>query len=208
MYRPIDVKNWDRREIYEFYSTKRMPHYVVAANVDVTKLLEYKRRNGISFYLSLIYLVTETLNSIENFHLRIVDGRVVRFDRIETNFTHKRAEEQLFHCYTAPFEGTLREYVDKTSRAIDGQKTFFGGLGDIDNVVYCSCAPTLDATAISNPGMENPDDAIPRVNWGKYVECDGRWKLNISFTANHRFIDGYHIGLFFQRLQQLIDELE
>ena len=55
--------------------------------------------------------------------------------------------------------------------------------------------------------MENPDDAIPRINWGKYVECDGRWKLNISFTANHRFIDGYHIGLFFKRLQLLIDDL-
>ena len=91
MYKTIDYKNWDRREIYEFYSNKRLPHYVVAANIDVTKLLEYKRRNGISFYLSLIYLATEALNSIENFHLRIVDGKVVRYDRIETNFTHKRA---------------------------------------------------------------------------------------------------------------------
>ena len=72
MYKTIDYKNWDRREIYEFYSSKRLPHYVVAANIDVTKLLEYKRRNGISFYLSLIYLATEALNSIENFHLRIV----------------------------------------------------------------------------------------------------------------------------------------
>ena len=56
--------------------------------------------------------------------------------------------------------------------------------------------------------MEDADDAIPRVNWGKYVERDGRWMLNITFTANHRFIDGYHIGLFFERLQKAIDELE
>lgn len=207
MYKTIDYKNWERREIYEFYSGKRLPHYVVAANIDVTKLLEYKRRNGISFYLSLVYLATEALNSIENFHLRIVDGKVVRYDRIETNFTHKRAEEQMFHCYTAPFEGSLREYVEKTSRAIVGQTSFLGGMGDIINVVYYSCAPSLEATCITNPGMENPEDAIPRVNWGKYVECNGRWKLNISFTANHRFIDGYHIGLFFKKLQQLIDNL-
>ena len=40
MYKTIDIENWDRREIYEFYSGKRLPHYVVAANVDVTKLLE------------------------------------------------------------------------------------------------------------------------------------------------------------------------
>ena len=191
MYKTIDYKNWDRREIYEFYSSKRLPHYVVAANIDVTKLLEYKRRNGISFYLSLIYLATEALNSIENFHLRIVDGKVVRYNRIETNFTHKRAEEQLFHCYTAPFEGSLREYVEKTSRAIAGQTSFLGGLGES-----------------SLRGLhEHRHDAIPRINWGKYIECDGRWKLNISFTANHRFIDGYHIGLFFKRPQLLIDDL-
>jgi chloramphenicol O-acetyltransferase type A len=80
-------------------------------------------------------------------------------------------------------------------------------MGDISNVVYCSCTPNLDATALINPGMEDPDDAIPRVNWGKYVERDGRWMINITFTANHRFIDGYHVGLFFERLQAAINEL-
>jgi chloramphenicol O-acetyltransferase len=55
--------------------------------------------------------------------------------------------------------------------------------------------------------MENPEDAIPRINWGKYVERDGRWMLNITLTPNHRFIDGYHIGLFFQILQEEINRL-
>lgn len=207
MYQAIDIDKWDRRELYEHFSRLRLPHYSVSANIDVTQLLEYKRREGVSFYLSLIYLTTKVLNSIDNFHLRIVDGQVVRFDTIHTNFTHKRAEEQVFRFHTAPFEGTLRQYVDATSRAIASQTTLFGGMGDIPNVVYCSCAPTLDATSILNPGMENPDDAIPRVNWGKYVERDGRWLTNITFTVNHRFIDGYHLGLFFERLQSAINQL-
>ena len=207
MYQAIDIDKWDRRELYEHFSRLRLPHYSVSANIDVTQLLEYKRREGVSFYLSLIYLTTKVLNSIDNFHLRIVDGQVVRFDTIHTNFTHKRAEEQVFRFHTAPFEGTLRQYVDATSRAIASQTTLFGGMGDIPNVAYCSCAPTLDATSILNPGMENPDDAIPRVNWGKYVERDGRWLTNITFTVNHRFIDGYHLGLFFERLQSAINQL-
>jgi chloramphenicol O-acetyltransferase type A len=207
MYHPIDTNNWDRRELYEHFSRLKMPHYALAANIDVTNLLKFKRREGLSFYLSLIYLTTEVLNSIDNFHLRIIDGQVVRFDTIHTNFTHKRHEEQVFRFHTAPFEGTLREYVEETTKAIAGQSTLFGGMGDIPNVVYCSCAPNLDATALLNPGMENPDDAIPRVNWGKYVERNGRWVTNVTFTANHRFIDGYHIGLFFERLQAAIDHL-
>jgi chloramphenicol O-acetyltransferase len=206
-YHPIDINNWNRRDLYDHFSRLKLPHFAVAAYIDVTRLLEYKRREGLSFYLSLIYLTTEVLNGIDNFRLRIIDGQVVSFDTIHTNFTHKRPEEEVFRFYTAPFEGTLRQYVETTSKAIASQTTLFGGMGDIPNVVYCSCTPNLDATALINPGMENPDDAIPRVNWGKYVERDGRWMINVTFTANHRFIDGYHIGLFFERLQSAINDL-
>jgi len=207
MYQPVDINNWERRELFDHFSRLRMPHFVVAANIDVTNLLAFKRREGLSFYLTLIYLTTHVLNSIENFRLGIVEGRVVRFDLLHTNFTHKRPEEEVFRFHTAPLEGSLREYVEATSRAMAAQTTLYGGLGDIPNVVYCSCTPNLDATALINPGMENPDDAIPRVNWGKYVERNGRWMMNVTVTANHRFVDGYHIGLFFERLQAAIDKL-
>jgi len=218
LYKPIDINNWDRRELYNHFSRLKLPHYSVAAYVDVTNLLTFKKREGLSFYLSLIYLTTKILNSIENFRLRIVDGKVVSYDIIHTNFTHKQPEEQVFRFHTAALEGTLHEYVEATSKAIAKQTTLFGGMGDIQNVVYCSCVPTLDATSVLNPGMENPEDAIPRVNWGKYVEKleDGdqksgirnkRWMINITVTVNHRFIDGYHIGLFFERLQKAINQL-
>ena len=135
-FQPFDVNSWDRREHFAFYSTKRLPHYAVAAYIDVTPLLAYKRKHHLSFYLSLVYLVTKSLNSIRNFRLRIVDGKVVIYDRIETNFTHKRPDEEIFRCYTAPFEGTLQEYVAATSEAIAHQTALFDGLGDIPNVVY------------------------------------------------------------------------
>ena len=207
MYKEIDINTWDRRELYQHFARLKSPHYNVAANIDVSRLLEYKREHCLSFYLSLIYLVTKSLNKIENFHYRMMNGRVVIYHIIHTNFTHKQPEENLFRFHTAPFQGTIEEYASATTVAIAQQKTLFGGLGDIPNVVYCSCIPSLDVTAISNPGMENPEDAIPRANWGKYVEHDGRWMLNITLTVNHRFIDGYHIGLFFKILQEEINRL-
>lgn len=207
MHKPIDINTWNRREIYNHFSQMKMPHYAVAGNIDVTRLLDYKREHHISFYLSFIYLATKCLNDIENFRYRIINGEVVLCDCIHTNFTHKRADEELFHFYTAPFEGTLLEYVRKTAEGMAGQTAFFGGMDPVPNVAYLSCAPNVDATNITNPGIDNPDDAIPRINWGKYVLHDGRWMLNVTLTANHRFIDRYHIGLFFQHLQEAIDQL-
>jgi len=206
-YEIVDISHWERRELYEHFSRLRLPHYAVSANIDVTRLIEYKREKGLSFYLSLVYLVTKCLNGIYEFRLRVVDGRVVCFRRIETNFTHKQPEERVFRFHTAPLEGTLEEYVERTTQAIAKQTTLFGGLGDIPNVAYSTCAPDIDMTACINPGMENPDDAITRINWGKYTLRDGRWRLNVTVMANHRFVDGYHLGLFFKALQAEIDLL-
>lgn len=158
-YHPIDLQNWERRDIYEHFSRLKTPHYAVAATIDVTRLLEYKRQHRLSFYLSLIYLATQALNGLEAFRMRIKDGKPVVYDRIHTNFTHKRPDEQVFHFYTAPFEGSLHEYVAATSLAIAEQTTLFAGMAPLQNVVYYSCAPTLDATAITNPGLDSPDDA-------------------------------------------------
>ena len=207
MHQPIDITTWERREIYQHFSRMKTPHYAVAGNIDVTPLLAYKRKHHLSFYLSLIYLATKCLNDIENFRYRIIDAQVVLCERIHTNFTHKRPDEGLFRFYTSPFVGTLPEYVRCTAEGMASQTTFFGGMDPIPNVAYLSCAPHVDATCITNPGIDDPDDAIPRINWGKYVLRDGRWMLNVTLTANHRFIDGYHVGLFFEQLQQEIDRL-
>ena len=45
----------------------------------------------------LIYLATQAQNGLEAFRMRIKDGKPVVYDRIHTNFTHKRPDEQVFH---------------------------------------------------------------------------------------------------------------
>ena len=147
-----------------------------------------------SFYLSLINLTTEVLNGIDNFRLRIIDGQVVSFDTIHTNFTHKRPEEQVFRFHTAPFEDTLRQYVEDTSKAIATQTALFGGMGDIPNVVYCSCTPNLDATALINPGMENPDD-VERDKISAKVE-DGILTVTMPKTKPKQKVQSIFVGSF------------
>lgn len=207
MYTIIDQEQWPRREIFDFFATSKCPHYMVAGYIDVSRLLRFKREHHLSFYLSLVYLTTQTVNAIDNFRMRIVEGKPVIYDKIHANFTHKRSDEELYHIYTALFEGTLTEWVTRTSESIAQQHQLFAGEPYMPNLVYCSCNPTVDATAMSNPNMADPDDAIPRINWGKYVQRDGKWMVNVSVTPNHRFVDGYHVGLFFTHLQRLIDNL-
>ena len=38
--------------------------------------------------------------------------------------------------------------------------------------------------------------------------ADGRGPLGMCLEVNHRFVDGWHLGQFYQHLQQAIDALK
>ncbi len=53
----------------------------------------------------------------------------------------------------------------------------------------------------------DPDDSVPRIAWGKYAEEGGRQRLQMSLELNHRFVDGLHIGRFYEILSKMIETL-
>ena len=70
--------------------------------------------------------------------------------------------------------------------------------------------PNVERRGPSPPSCErdfDPDDAIPRIAWGKYREENGRLVLGMSLEVNHRLVDGLHIGLFARELDRVMDSL-
>ena len=80
---------------------------------------------------------------------------------------------------------------------------------ELDALIYFSCTPWFDLTALTNERDFDRNDNIPRIAWGKYVPNGaGRETLGMSVEVNHRFLDGIHLGRFYQTLQASIDALE
>ena len=46
----IELENWPRREIYEFFTGMSNPFYMVSYTEDVTELRAFAHERGISFY--------------------------------------------------------------------------------------------------------------------------------------------------------------
>lgn len=61
----IALTNWDRREIFSFFSGMSNPFYVVTFRQDVTKLYHYVKQHQLSFYYTLIHLCTQAINQVE-----------------------------------------------------------------------------------------------------------------------------------------------
>ena len=55
-------------------------------------------------------------------------------------------------------------------------------------------------------GSRQTSFLFPIITFGKYVEEEGRRKLSAALTISHASADGYHASMFFERLQEVLDE--
>ena len=206
--RPVDPADWPRREVFEFFSSISDPFYAVAFRLDVTRLHRFCRERGLSFYHSLIWLCTRALERVDAFSYALRDGELVRLDSRRPSFTHLSPGSELFRIVTLPCEGGLEEFCAAAAARCREQDFFIDAAGEGIDMIFFSCLPWLDLTALTNERDLDPDDAVPRIAWGKYVEENGRETLGMSVEVNHRFIDGLHIGLFARELERLIAGLQ
>lgn len=204
----FDITGWKRREIYEAFSQFDFPFYHVAFYVDVTRLKAYTLKRGLSFYYSMIWLATKAADSILNFRLRIENGKLYDIESSVPGLTFLKSDHEDFQIVVCSLTDSLDDYTGKVRNLTENQSSFKGG----ENVpeweqIYFSCLPWMEISSLSSERVIDADDAVPRIAWGRYVERDGRLQLCVSVDVNHRFIDGYYIGRFYQELQKSIDGL-
>ena len=207
MIRDIDMSAWPRREIYDFFSPISNPFYSVTFTLDVTNLYRFVKERELSFYYALVYLCTQAVNRVEAFLYTIEDGKVRIYDKRQPSFTDLEKGSELFRMVFVPCEGSLDEFCRAAKAKSESQHFFFDPTAETNDLIYFSCLPWMDVTGLTNERNLDPDDAIPRIAWGKYIDIDGRKQLHISLEINHRLIDGVHLGRFNEELCRLIEAL-
>ena len=205
---PFDLNTWPRRDIYEFFSALRNPFYMVTFRQDVTALRKYTNRNSLSFYYAMVYLCTRAINEVPAFRLTCRDGALFTADRRDPSFTDLPAGSEAFKIITLPAGDDLAAFCRAAGEKSRAQTVFIDQKAEAGELIYYSCLPWVDLTALTNEGDHNPDDTVPRISWGRYTEQGGRLTLGLSVEVNHRFIDGLHIGQFANRLDAAIRTLE
>lgn len=206
MHNKITLASWPRREQFEFFSRVSNPFYSVTFKLDVTRLYSFVKEHGLSFYYSLIYLSTHAVNSVEAFRCAFDGGEPVLLDRRSPSFTDLHPGSENFHIVTMPCEGSIHDFC-KLARERSLTQTTFLSQQDTDDLIYFSCLPWVELTALTNERDFDHDDSIPRICWGKYASENGKKILHMSLELNHRFVDGLHIGRFNEALCAEIEAL-
>lgn len=209
MRKEIDVNSWQRNWQYNVFFPKSYPYLSVTSPVNVDYLVRLAKETHLSFYGLMSYAVLKTIQEIEEFKYVFDNGKIYKYDVINTSFTVLNAEQQLYFSPIVKFDEDLFVFLESFLTA---KKMAEEGISADkyleNNLAYITCLPWMRVTSMLNPVDENIKDSIPRICWGKYFETAEGYKIDVSIQVNHAFQDGYHLGLFYEGLERNISNLK
>ena len=204
----IDFTKWPRYQHYLFFKDFEIPRFNMTFTLDITHFYDKCKQKGFRFYFAMIHQVVEALNQIENFRYRIEDGKVFDETITHVSFTDLIADTDLFKMVFVNVDKDLATFQAKAIAAsqAQGQQLIKMETEKILNTVYITSFPWASFQHFSHATKLGPTDSVPRISWDRFVDKEGVKTIHISVEAHHGLVDGYHVGLLIQKLQQQLNQ--
>lgn len=210
--RVIDIDQWERKEHFQFFQSRRNPCLSVTAPVSVENLLAFRKRcAGTKPRLSdcLYYAIMQSANSVPELRLRLVDLRPVEFATVDAGFTYVPQGASLHANCVAGYDADFPRFVaavEAARAAADVRPTLTPAGAEGQGLIYMSNLPDVAFTALSNPWGDPWLDSVPRVVFGQ-IDPESL-TLPVALEVLHSFVDGRHVSLFYERLETVLGEPE
>ena len=207
--RYIDMQTWSRRNHFRLFSAFNHPHFNMCVNVDVTAFYPFVKRNGYSFTVSMVYIISRTSNATPEFRYRIRGDQVVEHEIVNPRFS-MLIDKDLFRFCAVEHVENFSEFASRAEKNIADVKTRpdLEGNPERDDVLYMSPIPWVSFTSFSHPMQLHPTDSIPRFAWGKYFQEGDTLKMPLSVQGHHAVMDGIHMGRFYETVQDYLHHPE
>jgi chloramphenicol O-acetyltransferase type A len=203
----LDIETWNRREHFNFFKTFDQPYYRITIQLDCTHAYTQCKRLGVSFYSYYLHKTLVAINETENFKYRIEGDDVYVCDQVDASSTILR-DDHTFGFSHIKFKTDLLEFHQEVTAEIERTKNTTGlfTTGPLTDVIHFSALPWINFTSISEAFNKNSGDSCPKIAVGKLTDVGGRKLLPFAIHVHHALVDGYHLGLFLDRLQILLNE--
>ncbi len=204
----LDFRNWNRREHYEFFSKMDEPFYCITADVDCTNAYAYSKGNGLSFFKYYHFIASQVVNRIKAFRLRIEDGEVFEYHRINLSTTILRPDNTFGFAlikYHDNFESFALEFNEEMRAVIDSEGLRLDATGNHPNQIHYSTIPWINFTSLTHARNLKVPDCVPKISFGKYKRDSDRLLMPVSVHVHHGLMDGYHVGQFFEQFEAALN---
>lgn len=197
----IDIKTWDRREYYEHFIKEVVCTFSITVNLDITCL------EGERLYPVMIWLLTKTVNEMPEFRTSLTKEGLGVYDSMHPMYTVFNKANQNFSgiwsYYSKGYSEFLKNYESDVSEYSKSTR-YAPKVGTPENSFNISMVPWLEFTSCNINVYDEGKFLLPIFTMGKYFDRDGKRFLPLSIQVHHAVCDGYHVGMFVERLQNSI----
>lgn len=212
----IDIDTWERRDNYRFFQNFANPWIAITSEVECTDAYASAKSSGRSFFLYYLYAILRAANEIKEFRFRNdKEGNVVYHDRVDI-ITPIAVPGKTFYTVRIPYHEDFSTFHNEARRIITsiptdgdpyGTDKDIAEKGDFD-VILLSATPKLYFTSVTYTQYQVGHSMdYPLMNAGKAVKKEGKLVMPIALTVSHAFVDGSHITLFFEKVEQFLKEI-
>lgn len=210
----IDPKEWNRNKQFEWFKGFSNSTYGVTKKMDITNLIKYTKENNKSFFISMMYLVVQSLNSIPQMRMRYEQDGLYIYDEINPAYTimtksgdFENVRHENYNVFSRFYE-VAHKYIEETKSQTKLTKENYNP-EECYNEYYITSLPWISINNINHP---IPDDkmnaSIPRICWDKYQLINDRYEINLNITVNHMFVDGYPLAQAFIKIEEFLNDVE
>lgn len=206
----LDVTNWARRDLFEFFRGYDNPFFNVCTRLDVTSLLALLRDcPDVSVSLTYHYFALRIANQIEPFRYRLRDDRVLVHEVIHGGTTVLLPNESFAFAYFN-YEKDFGKFIGAAQQAVNvirsGEGIFKPEAGD--DRIHFTTLPWVSFTSFAHARNWNAGDSVPKIAFGKFFKENERILLPISVEVHHALMDGLHVGRYLTRLEEALAKPE
>lgn len=201
----INPQDCNRQEAFNLWMSSPVPMVTLVKTMEVTKLLRYSKKQGMSFNMLLCWCIGKAASQVEEFYVLPEHGKLYNYNCLAVNVIVNNKKGGINSC-DIPFTHDLsrfnHDYMALTQSVIQNCESSFK---EEAMVIGTSAMIETELDCIVNQYSKEFNN--PMVMWGKYRKGWFKTTLPISFQFHHVQMDGAHAGRFLANLQDVIGKL-
>jgi chloramphenicol O-acetyltransferase type A len=203
----FNLEDWSRKDHFNFFSKFEEPFFGVCVNIDCTTAYKHCKENKIGFFVYYLHNCLKAANSIAAFRLRIENSEIYIYDQVNASAVINRQDHSFGFSYI-DYHADLKTFQLIANKEINRVKNSTGLIpaGSGDNVLHISALPWLNFTSLSHARSFSFKDSCPKISFGKMTETEAGLTMPVSIHVNHALMDGYHVSLFVDEFQRLMNQ--
>lgn len=198
-------QNWARTPYFDYFYNTLKTKYNISHHIDITKLIDAKKKRNLKFYPTFLYIIMRALNQNEEFRMDFDEKGTLGFwNFLVPSYTIFHEDDKTFSdIWTAYHSDFNRFYQEVTFDMIlyKQRKGIRPKAGRPSNFCPISALPWLSFESVAQDTYGESSMLFPIIRFGKYYLRGDKVLLPFSIFVHHAVADGYHTSKLINDIQ-------